>query len=116
MKRRRTSNINCKQFPDVMYHPLQNTMPTVRVSGIPIGTEEKEIKVCFRNPRNGGGKISKIYYPMLGNDAVIVYQPDTGNIVATKKKGFVVLSCTLDFEVLTKCFCNKIDALDSFSI
>ena len=53
-------------------------MDGVRVSGIPKKTEEKHIKIHFSKPQNGGGTIKKIYYPLLNNDAVIIFYDSTG--------------------------------------
>lgn len=52
-------------------------MDGVRVSGIPKKTEEKHIKIHFSKPQNGGGTIKKIYYPLLNNDAVIIFHDST---------------------------------------
>lgn len=49
-------------------------MAGVRISGIPKKAEEKQIKIHFSKPQNGGGFIKKIYYPLFNNDAVIIYQ------------------------------------------
>ena len=53
-------------------------MAGVRVSGIPPKAEEKHIKIHFSKPQNGGGTIKKIYYPLLNNDAVIIFHDPGG--------------------------------------
>ena len=50
----------------------------MRISGIPKKAEEKQIKIHFSKPQNGGGFIKKIYYPLFNNDAVIMYQDPEG--------------------------------------
>ena len=54
-------------------------MTGLRVSGIPKKAEAKHVKIHFSKPENGGGVIKKIYYPLLNNDAVIIYQDTKGN-------------------------------------
>ena len=55
-------------------------MNSIRVSGLREQRSIEELKVYFSKPRNGGGKIHKIYYPLLHNDAVIVYEEESGKL------------------------------------
>ncbi|OWF46306.1 uncharacterized protein LOC110455922 [Mizuhopecten yessoensis] len=49
----------------------------IRVKGLDKHlTTDKDLKMYFRNPKNGGGDIRKIYYPLLDNDAVILFKND----------------------------------------
>ncbi|XP_063411018.1 uncharacterized protein LOC134693952 isoform X2 [Mytilus trossulus] len=48
--------------------------PGVRVFDVPKDASERDIKVYFSNPRNGGAKITRIYYPLQGNDAVVLFE------------------------------------------
>ena len=46
----------------------------IRVSGIDqYLTNHSEIEKYFGNADNGGGRISKIFYPLLGHDAVVLF-------------------------------------------
>ncbi|XP_069139979.1 serine-rich adhesin for platelets-like [Argopecten irradians] len=46
----------------------------IRVKGLDKHLTDNDLKLYFRNPRHGGGHISKIYYPLLDNDAVILFK------------------------------------------
>ncbi|XP_060076970.1 uncharacterized protein LOC132556574 [Ylistrum balloti] len=47
----------------------------IRVKGLDKHlTDEKALMMYFRNPKNGGGDIRKIYFPLLENDAVILFK------------------------------------------
>ncbi|XP_033757405.1 uncharacterized protein LOC117339804 [Pecten maximus] len=47
----------------------------IRVKGLDKHlTTDKDLILYFRNPKNGGGRIYKIYYPLLDNDAVILFK------------------------------------------
>ncbi|KAJ8305497.1 hypothetical protein KUTeg_016042 [Tegillarca granosa] len=52
-------------------------MSGIRILNIPFGTTVKDIKIHFSNPKNGGSKLSRIYFPLLGNDAVLFYHDNT---------------------------------------
>lgn len=52
--------------------------PGVRVFDVPKDASERDIKVYFSNPRNGGAKITRIYYPLQGNDAVVLFEGEKG--------------------------------------
>lgn len=54
------------------------TSPGVRVLDVPKDASQRDIKVYFSNPRYGGSKIKKIYYPLQANDAVILFQDGKG--------------------------------------
>ncbi|KAK3592136.1 hypothetical protein CHS0354_019424 [Potamilus streckersoni] len=51
-----------------------NSSSSIRVLSIPLQITEKQLKVYFSNPNNGGGRVAQIFYPLPGNDAVIVYE------------------------------------------
>ncbi|KAK3095805.1 hypothetical protein FSP39_019423 [Pinctada imbricata] len=51
-------------------------MNSIRVNGLSKDRTLEELKVYFSKPKNGGGRINKIYYPLLNNDAVIVYEDE----------------------------------------
>ncbi|XP_071164183.1 uncharacterized protein [Mytilus edulis] len=53
--------------------------PGVRVFDVPKDASERDIKVYFSNPRNGGAKIARIYYPLQGNDAVVLFEGEKVN-------------------------------------
>lgn len=53
--------------------------PGVRVFDVPKDASERDIKVYFSNPRNGGAKITRIYYPLQGNDAVVLFEGEKVN-------------------------------------
>lgn len=53
--------------------------PGVRVFDVPKDASQRDIKVYFSNPRNGGAKITRIYYPLQGNDAVVLFECEKVN-------------------------------------
>ena len=53
-------------------------MTGVRVTGIPEEVTEKQLKVYFSNPNNGGGAVRHIYYPLQNNCAVILFESPSG--------------------------------------
>ncbi|XP_052097512.1 uncharacterized protein LOC127732519 [Mytilus californianus] len=53
--------------------------PGVRVFDVPKDASQRDIKVYFSNPRNGGAKITRIYYPLQGNDAVVLFEREKVN-------------------------------------
>ncbi|XP_045158031.2 uncharacterized protein LOC123524133 [Mercenaria mercenaria] len=48
-------------------------MSGIRVSGLPANVSDKHLKVYFSNPRNGGGRILKIYHPLPHASAVVLF-------------------------------------------
>ena len=56
-----------------------STSPGIRVLDVPKDASQRDIKVYFSNPRHGGAKIQKIYYPLQGNDAVVLFEDGKGN-------------------------------------
>lgn len=51
----------------------------IRVTSVPHGCTEKDIRIHFSNPYNGGGKIKAIYYPLFKGDAVVMFEDDESN-------------------------------------
>ncbi|XP_061171331.1 uncharacterized protein LOC133180897 [Saccostrea echinata] len=49
-------------------------MSSIRVTCLGSTTREDELRVYFSKPEHGGGPVEKIYYPLMNNDAVIVFQ------------------------------------------
>lgn len=53
-------------------------MAGIRIKGLGKKTEKKHLKIYFSKPEHGGGKITKIYYPLFNNDAVILFSDKKG--------------------------------------
>ena len=53
-------------------------MAGVRVTQIPDVLDIEDIKIYFSNSQHAGGKIVKIYFPLLNNDAVIFFHNPEG--------------------------------------
>ncbi|KAK6185919.1 hypothetical protein SNE40_008053 [Patella caerulea] len=61
-------------------------MNGVRVSNIPIQLSEKLLRTYFSDPSHGGGEIKRIYYPLINNDAVIIFNREITAVTAVTKK------------------------------
>lgn len=55
-------------------------MAGVRVSQISRDLDVEDLKIYFSNSKHAGGKIEKIYFPLLNNDAVIFFRNQEGNL------------------------------------
>jgi len=53
-------------------------MTGVRVTQIADVLNSEDIKIYFSNSQHAGGKIVKIYFPLLNNDAVIFFHNPEG--------------------------------------
>ncbi|KAL3864975.1 hypothetical protein ACJMK2_006615 [Sinanodonta woodiana] len=65
-------------------------MSGIRVSGLPESSRlerlKKSLQLYFGRECNGGGKIQDIFYPVLGNEAVIIFEdPAVVDTVVTKQ-------------------------------
>lgn len=49
-------------------------MDGVRVSQISKDLDIEDLRIHFSKKENAGGKIDKIYFPLLNNDAVIFFK------------------------------------------
>ena len=56
-------------------------MTGIRVTGVPDDVSEKQLKAYFRNPKNGGGPVREIYYPLQAHSAVILFDSPTGMLL-----------------------------------
>lgn len=66
------------------------TSPGIRVLDVPKDASQRDLKVYFSNPRNRGAKILKIYYPLQGNDAVILFEDGKGKQTKTNVRVFQI--------------------------
>jgi len=52
-------------------------MSAIRVFQLQEDITDRELKIHFSKPEHGGGSIRSIYYPLLNNDAVVIFKHDT---------------------------------------
>ena len=57
-------------------------MSGIRVKAIPKKCQERDLKIYFSKPENGGGPIQKLYYPLFDNDAVIIFEDQDSKYVS----------------------------------
>lgn len=61
-------------------------MAGIRVSWLSHKCTEREIKIHFTKPENGGGPVKAVYYPLFDNNAVVIFEdPMTIETVKTRK-------------------------------
>lgn len=48
-------------------------MSGIRVTGLPAKVTDKHLKVYFSNPKNGGGRVQRIYHPLPNASAVVIF-------------------------------------------
>ncbi|XP_045188560.2 uncharacterized protein LOC123546396 [Mercenaria mercenaria] len=57
-------------------------MAGIRVTYLPTRCTERDIKIHFTKPENGGGPVKEIYYPLFKGNAVVVFEDSvTGETV-----------------------------------
>ncbi|KAL5022517.1 hypothetical protein ScPMuIL_001672 [Solemya velum] len=85
--------------PDYIAQRYTENMSGIRVLGIDREVTEKKLKIHFSKPANGGGSIKTIYYPLLNNDAVIMFlDPGVVDTVVTVRHR--IDQCSLTIQVL----------------
>ena len=53
-------------------------MSGIHVSRLPSNVSDKQIQVYFGNPRNGGGRVTKVLHPLPRSSAVVLFEDEAG--------------------------------------
>ncbi|XP_033737582.1 uncharacterized protein LOC117325472 isoform X2 [Pecten maximus] len=79
----------------------------VKVRGLTPGISQSDIKVYFSNPRNGGGQVSKIFFPLLNHTAVVIFT-DKNVITGITSRRHKIKNCDIMVESLPKNIFSKV--------
>ncbi|XP_069125924.1 uncharacterized protein [Argopecten irradians] len=82
-------------------------MDGVKIRGLSPGISQSDIKVYFSNPRNGGGRVSKIFFPLLNHTAVVIFA-DRNVISGVTRQRHRIKNCDIEVETLPKTIFSKV--------
>ncbi|XP_060071053.1 uncharacterized protein LOC132550970 [Ylistrum balloti] len=79
----------------------------IKVHGVSAGISESDIKAYFSNHRNGGGNVSKIFYPLLNHAAVVIFS-DRNVVTGITSRRHKIKNCDVLVESLPKNIFSKV--------
>ncbi|OWF54778.1 uncharacterized protein LOC110440580 [Mizuhopecten yessoensis] len=79
----------------------------IKVCGVSAGISQSDIKVYFSNPKNGGGRVSKIFFPLLNHTAVVIFA-DRNVIQGITSRRHKIKNCDVRVERLPKNIFSKV--------